>query len=109
MRRNALQACGPLGDGLRGRALENIEIIGLFIQINAGTHASAKLGRVEVNVLTNDEQSYHLLRAEAEMVLARTAETKAAAAAHLKLSELHMDRIRIWDDSCEGAAVSRSR
>jgi hypothetical protein len=43
--------------------------------------------------MTDDDRDYHLGRARAELDLAYRAERKDVAAAHMRLSSLHMQRI----------------
>ncbi|HEX8223094.1 MAG TPA: hypothetical protein VF605_04660 [Allosphingosinicella sp.] len=51
--------------------------------------------------MNSKDYHYHLERARAEMDCAYRATDHAAAAAHMKLSALHMDRIRIAKASAE--------
>lgn len=60
-------------------------------------------------MLSEREKSYHLGRAQAEMDLGYRAEHRAAAAAHLRLSALHMSRIKDLDETCEGASAKPMR
>ena len=54
----------------------------------------------------DDEKDYHIERARAELDLAYRADARPAAEAHLRLSSLHMERVR-QADSSTGAAASR--
>ena len=47
--------------------------------------------------MTDDDRNYHLERARAELDLAYRAERKDVAAAHMRLSSLHMQRIAQGD------------
>ncbi|HEY0149602.1 MAG TPA: hypothetical protein VGB70_11455 [Allosphingosinicella sp.] len=48
------------------------------------------------------DRLYHVERARAEMDLAYSAEIHAVAEAHMKLSALHMARLKEADERCGG-------
>ncbi|HEX8192037.1 MAG TPA: hypothetical protein VF552_03990 [Allosphingosinicella sp.] len=54
-----------------------------------------------------EDRNYHMERARFELDWAYRAERDAAAQAHLRLSALHMQRLRDLDDSCGGADIGR--
>lgn len=56
-------------------------------------------------MIFEDEKDYHLTRARAEMDLAYRAPEASAAQAHMKLSALHMARIKALDPTNAGPAV----
>ena len=47
------------------------------------------------------DRDYHTQRARLELDLAYRAEHQAAAQAHMRLSALHMERLRQLDPSCD--------
>jgi hypothetical protein len=47
------------------------------------------------DMATNPELEYHAARAKAELDLSYRAQRRAAAEAHMRLSALHMDRVRL--------------
>jgi hypothetical protein len=56
-------------------------------------------------VLSEQDKSYHLERARMEMDLAYRAEQSPVATAHMKLSALHMGRIKALDELCGGSGL----
>jgi hypothetical protein len=54
-----------------------------------------------------EDRDYHMERARSELDWAYRAEGEAVAEAHLRLSALHMQRLRDLDDRCGGAAIGR--
>lgn len=52
-----------------------------------------------------DDRDYHRERARSELEWADRAAKDAAAAAHLRLSALHMERLRMLDEHCAGATA----
>ena len=60
-------------------------------------------------MLSEQQKTYHLDRARVEMDMAYRATARSAAAAHMKLSSLHIGRIKELDDACDGSAVRRPR
>lgn len=57
-------------------------------------------------MLTDEDMSYHLERARAELDLAYRSPHALAAEAHMKLSALHMRRIKQGDGVRQGAGCS---
>jgi hypothetical protein len=53
------------------------------------------------------DREYHVERARCELDWAYRAERDTVAEAHLRLSALHMQRLRELDESCGGAASGR--
>src|SRR5687768_4923897 len=52
----------------------------------------------EVAVLSENERAYHSTRARAELDCARSASSQAAADLHVRLSALHMGRLKEIDE-----------
>jgi hypothetical protein len=57
--------------------------------------------------MTQDDLEYHRQRARAEMDQAYRASSDAAAAAHMRLSALHMKCLQSEDEKCGGASVAQ--
>ena len=53
-------------------------------------------------MLSDHERLYHVERARRELDLAYQAEHRAAMEAHMRLSALHMARLKQADDRCTG-------
>ena len=53
------------------------------------------------------DRDYHMERARSELDWAYRADHDTAAEAHLRLSALHMRRLRELDESCGGATIGR--
>ena len=56
-----------------------------------------------------NDRDYHIDRARAELDWAYRADRDVAAQAHLRLSALHLRRLRDLDESCGGASLSAGR
>ncbi|PSJ39468.1 hypothetical protein [Allosphingosinicella deserti] len=59
-------------------------------------------------MLSDRDKHYHLERARIEMDLAYQAEHRSVAEAHMRLSALHMGRIKALDES-SGSSVAALR
>ena len=57
-------------------------------------------------MLCDRDKHYHLERARMEMDLAYQAEHRSVAEAHMRLSALHMGRIKALDERCDGSAAA---
>jgi hypothetical protein len=53
-------------------------------------------------MLSDQDRHYHMQRARQELELAYDAERQAVIEAHMKLSALHMARLRQADEGCNG-------
>jgi hypothetical protein len=53
--------------------------------------------------VSDQDRLYHIERARRELDLAYQAERHAVAEAHMKLSALHMARLKKVDDRCSGS------
>ena len=53
--------------------------------------------------MSDQDRLYHIERARRELDLAYQAERQAVAEAHMKLSALHMARLKKVDDRCSGS------
>ena len=53
------------------------------------------------------DREYHMERSRTELDWAYRAERETVAEAHLRLSSLHMQRLRELDESCGGATIGR--
>jgi hypothetical protein len=60
-------------------------------------------------MLTENDKDFHLYRAREELDLAYRSECDTAASAHMKLSVLHMRRIRELDELCDGTSLQARR
>ena len=60
-------------------------------------------------MLSDEDLAYHRSRAQTELDLAYRAEAQSAAAAHMKLASLHMDRLKRQDESCGGSGLNAGR
>ncbi|HEY0012937.1 MAG TPA: hypothetical protein VGB79_08810 [Allosphingosinicella sp.] len=54
-----------------------------------------------------EDKDYHMERARSELDWAYRPERETVAEAHLRLSSLHMQRLRDLDESCGGATIGR--
>ncbi|HEY7811282.1 MAG TPA: hypothetical protein VIA98_12990 [Allosphingosinicella sp.] len=52
--------------------------------------------------MSDQDRLYHVERARTELDLAYSAQMPAAAEAHMKLSALHMARLKEADERCSG-------
>jgi hypothetical protein len=57
--------------------------------------------------MSQEDREYHVERARAELDRAYSAKGAAAADAHARLSSLHMKRVQLADESCDGAGIHR--
>jgi hypothetical protein len=53
-------------------------------------------------MLSDQDRHYHMQRARQELELAYDAERQTVIEAHMKLSALHMARLRQADEGCNG-------
>jgi hypothetical protein len=58
--------------------------------------------------MSHEDREYHVQRARAELDRAYSA-TGPAAEAHMRLSSLHMKRLQLADESCDGSGVCLAR
>jgi hypothetical protein len=63
----------------------------------------------EAKMLTEKDKDFHLYRAREELDQAYRSECATAASAHMKLSVLHMRRIKELDELCHGVSLSGRR
>ena len=65
--------------------------------------------RKEVGSMSDQDRLYHVERARIELDRAYSAEKHAVVEAHMKLSALHMARLKEVDERCSGDLSHRRR
>jgi hypothetical protein len=60
-------------------------------------------------MISEMDVDYHVERARAELDSAYRAQHRAAAEAHMRLSALHMGRVKQLDETCSGSGVGFGR
>jgi len=74
-------------------------------QVNVLRASAPIKGQDREGLMPVDDRSYHLERVRSELDIAYHAEAERVADAHLRLSALHIQRLRDLDDDCGGAGI----